>query len=141
MLTRDQLLSKGAEMPTAEVAVPEFGDGATVRVRGLSSKQRFDWRMSAVKAGEGEPAPDPTAYLVVLGAIDADGARIFPNIQDVDNVADMRGDIVERIADKVMELSGLTDAKAVEAKNDSGASLSGSSPTVSPATSDGPSPS
>lgn len=120
MLSRDDIL-KQDELPTTEVPVPEWGDGATVRVRGLTSKARFKWARMAGKAAEGE-GPEPTAYLVALCAIDKDGGRLFTD-QDADALAEMRGDIIDRIATAVMELSGLgkgADAAVLDAEGNSG---------------------
>lgn len=136
-LNADQIRA-ATDMPTAEVPVPEWGEGATVRVRGLSAKQRFDWSLSSQKAAAGEPAPDPLSYLFCLGAINDDGARLFPQAQDADVVAELRGDVIDRVTTKIMELSGLSDVAATDAGKDSTKTPSGSSPTSSPQTSDTP---
>lgn len=136
-LTRDEILSKQGDVPTKKVEVPDW-DGV-VRVRCLSTKARLKWALNRDKALAGDPdVPDPTAYLVTLGAIDDNGALLF-QIQDCDALSVMRGDYVDLVSDAILELSGMTDKAAVDAEKNSATSPSGDSPIESPVTSDAPS--
>lgn len=139
-LSRDQILAKQDDLPAADVPVPEWGDGATIRVRGLTAQARFDWGIARDKAMAGEAAPEPTSYLIALAAVDDAGNPLFQG-QDADAIASLRSDITERLAGKILELSGIGEAAAEAAAGNSGATTSGASPTSSPATSDAPSPS
>lgn len=138
-LSRDEILKRD-EMPTREVPVPEWGDGETVRVRCLNAAGRLEFGVASQKVISGEPGPNPTALLVALSAIDDHGARLF-HLQDVDALAELRGDVIDRIATAVMELSGLGDDKVAEAEGNSEATPSGTSPSGSPETLVAPSPS
>lgn len=137
-LSRDQILARQGDLPTADVPVPEWGDGQTIRVRGLKSGERLQWGLVQQKVSGGDSeAPDPTALLFVLGAVADNGERLFQT-QDVDAVTELRGDVVERVAEKVMGLSGMTTAAQDEAEGKSAATPSGASSSDSPATSDAP---
>lgn len=130
-------------MPTREVPVPEWGDGEAVRVRGLSANGRLEFGLASQKASNGEVGPNPTALIVALCAIDENGARLF-QIQDCDALAELRGDVIDRIALAVMDLSGLgatstaTETVIAEAEGNSDASPRGDSPSSSPETSAAP---
>lgn len=140
MLSRAGILAQSDDMPTDTVPVPEWGDGETVRVRMLSTKARLRWVLARDKAlGGEEDAPDPSAFLVTLGAIDEHGALLF-QLQDCDVLSDMRGDIIERISDRILELSGMTDAAAKDAEKNSAESASSTEPSSSPSDSDAPLP-
>lgn len=139
-LSRDAFLNQAPPVPTKDVPVPEWGDGATLRLRCLTSGGRLEFALAQQKASAGEPGPDPTALLVVLAAVDDSGARLFQT-QDVDNISEMSGDVIGRLAGEVLELSGLTDQAAKDAEGNSEATPSGDSPSDSPETSDAPSPS
>ena len=138
-LSREAILAKQDDLPVEDVPVPEWGDDATIRVRGLSSQARWDWAMQRQKAVDGDGGPEPTSFLVALAAVDDNGARLF-QAQDADAIANLRGDVVERVADVVMQLSGLTEKAKAAAAGNSDATQSGDSLTDSPATSDAPSP-
>ena len=129
-------------MPTKEVPVPEWGEGKTVRIRGLGTRGRLSWRLAVTKVDD--PAydgPEPTALLVSLTAIDDNGALLF-GLHQVDALAELRGDVIERLAEAAVELSGLGDGPAEDAEGKSGADIpSGDSPSGSPAISVAPSPS
>lgn len=137
-LSRDQILAKQDDLPTEEVPVPEWGDGATVRVRGLSSQQRWDWA-KAQQAATDSGGAEPTAVMVAFGAVDENGKQLFQT-QDADAIAQLRGDVVERIAKQIMRLSGIGEDEQEAASGNSDATTSGASLTDSPETSDAPSP-
>lgn len=136
-VTRDQLLSKRDELfPIEEVQVPEIGDSQTIRVRALNARQRWAWAVARDKAIIGEKGtPEPTSLLVAMAAVDDGGKRLFTD-SDAEYVADLPGGLVDRVAEKILEMSGLTDKAAVDAEGNSDATQSGDSPSDSPATSD-----
>jgi hypothetical protein len=139
-LSRDQILARQDDLPTADVPVPEWGDGESIRVRGLKSGERLQWALVQSKVSSGEAdGPDPAALLLALAAVDDTGARLFQT-QDVDALTELRGDVVQRVGEKVMALSGLTSEAQQEAEGKSDATPSGDSSTASPETSDAASP-
>lgn len=137
-LSRDQILARQDDLPTADVPVPEWGAGQSVRVRGLRSRERIEWA-KALDTAKAAGGPDPAALLVAMAAIDTDGKAIFQK-QDVDALTEIRGDVIANISDKVLELSGLTEAAEVEAEGKSDATPSGDSSSNSAETSEQPPP-
>lgn len=134
-ISRADFLSHADEYPTKDVPVPEFGDGQTLRIRCLSSSQRLIWSDAYAKSQAGEPGPDPTAVLITLGAIDDAGKALF-QLQDVDALAEMRGDLIDRLATEVLDLSAMTEPAAKEAEGNSDATQSSDSPSDSASESD-----
>lgn len=139
-LSRLDFLSHADDIPTEEVPVPEWGEGATVRVRCLSIKQRLAWGEAVDNAEQGIAGPDPISILVVSGAVDDDGKPLF-QLQDVDAIVEFRGDIIDRIANKVLDLSGSSEGSLPSAEGKSETAPSLTSPSTSPNDSDAPSPS
>lgn len=130
-----------AELPTREVALPEMGDGASITVRCLKQRERLRWGFALNGAqDEKYDGPDPVAYLVAVAAINADGSPMF-SVQDAESIAELRGDVVERIASAVLEVSGIGEAAASDAEGKSASPASTDSPTTSPPNLDDSSPS
>lgn len=146
-LDRSALLAQATRehTPTDEVPVPEFGDGATVRIRIIGSAARLKWviaRDTAIlqasapaQAGE-ERAElvDPTGLLISLAAVDDDLNPIL-SINDVATLAEIRGDVTERIANRIIKFNGMGDQAARDAEGKSGTSPNGDSPSDSAETS------
>lgn len=138
-LSRNEILSKAGDRPVEDVPVPEWGEGSTIRLRCLSSADRLKFVIARDKAFAGEPAPEPSAYAVVLAAVDEHGNRIFQD-QDTDALSEMRGDVIERLADKALSISAVSEQAVVDAVGNSDATTSGDSGSDSPETSGEPSP-
>lgn len=140
-LSRDQILARQDDLPTVDVPVPEWGDGQSVRVRGLKSGERMKWARTREQYVDGDDkVADPAALLIAMAAVDEAGTRLFQT-QDVDALTELRGDVVGRISDKILELSGLTAAAADDAEGKSDATPSGDSSSDSAETSEQPPPS
>lgn len=105
------------DLPRREVACPEWGEGVAVTVRALTLAQRQGWAARIRALGD---TPDPglsTALLVIAGAVGADGNALFAPEQAA-QLKDKSAAVMERLADAVMELSGLKErALEIAAKN------------------------
>lgn len=119
-MSREQMLAKADEKLFGEVAVPEWGD--TVRVTAMTAGQRFK-----IAQLNGEGKIDGNSMMIVYCAVDDSGARLYPQAQDVDVVSGMPAGIVERIAQKIADLSGLNDEAAADAEGNSASTPSDAS--------------
>lgn len=133
LLTADAILTAD-DKSTADVDVPEWG--GTVRVRALSGDERDGYEASnTIEKGDTlERNPIGTrARLVVRACIDADGKRLF-----ADNQAGVLGQksaaVLDRLWDKIAELSGMTASAVDDAGKDSDATPSVDSASSEPET-------
>lgn len=110
MLNREQILAIN-DIQTEVVNVPEWG--GEVRVRGLTALER-DRLMAEFFDLEGggrmkpEKAAEYRVKLAVLCVVDESGERIF-NDKDTELLGKKNPKAIERIADVVARLSGLSE--------------------------------
>jgi hypothetical protein len=103
-LSREALLG-ATQMPTKVVDIPELGGSVTVR--GMSAKERTQFEKKFVTTVRGKQQRNFDAFreqLVVFCAIDPTFTEA-----DLPALANVRGDVIERIADVAMKLSGITE--------------------------------
>lgn len=108
------------------VPVPEW-DG-NVRIRALRGRERAQFeagiaaRKVTTKDGEktapGELTEKWREWVVAKACVDNAGARIFSDLQ-VDKLGERNGAALGRIADAVLELSGITKAEREEIRKNS----------------------
>ena len=103
LLTKDAILS-AKDSQTADVDCPEWG--GTVRVRGLSAKERDDYEASMLDAKGKVSLKHARAKLVALAAIDDKGSPLF-TAGDVLFLSNKSATPIDRIADEVRRLSGM----------------------------------
>lgn len=142
-LSRDQILAAD-DVQTAEVPTPEWG--GTVLVRSLSGTERDAYEQSMTtmrpsldpkKNGELEAVPDVAnsrAKLVARGCVDEAGNRLFTDA-DIAALGAKNAAVLDRLFDKIAELSGLTPKVEAELEGNSDAAPSGASTSASPETS------
>lgn len=126
-LSIEQILA-ASDIQTEDVYVPEWG--GTVRVRGLTAKQRADWqRASLVQRGRMSEVnfQATTIKLVALSVVDADGKPMFSE-EHTKLLANKSSAALERIADVAMRLSGIGESDLEELSKNSDPSLNGDSP-------------
>lgn len=142
MATRDKFRGLlGSVKPVAEPA-PELGEGESVLLTQLGTAARLDWAVARDKALSGDKGvPDPSAMLLVLSARDSDDpSKPAFQMQDCDWLSsnDFPSPLLERLNDRIMKLSGMSDevdedgkdAAVVDAEGNSDATPSGDSPSV-----------
>ncbi len=95
MSLREQILA-AADRPATPIEVPEWG--VTVYLRPLSAADRIEI------VGRITNGTVPFAVLVALGVFDADGSRVF-TLEDLDALAEKRGEVIERLGRAVMRLN------------------------------------
>lgn len=127
LLRKSDILG-ASDLPTREVAVPEWG--GEVLVRGLTGQQRdaFEMKMaSAQKAGNAHDV-DFRASLVVRCIVDESGERLFTD-KEVAQLGRKSGSALDRVFDVVRELSGMSKAASKEAAENFGEAVGEDSPT------------
>lgn len=117
-LTAESILSAD-DFVYAEVDCPEWG--GPVRVRSLSGGQR-SVITQRVQAKDTENMEE---LLVVMGAVNEEGTRIFTN-KDIDALKKKANAPISRIAKMIMEISGIGSETAAveEAKKNSPLTMS-----------------
>lgn len=120
------------DLATRDVDVPEWG--GAVRIRALTSRQRVVHQQELYRAKQGG-GDDPFlhARVVVLGAVDADGKRLFSD-DDVQEMATKCAGAVERLAAAIEELTFMTARSGEDAEKNSGSPAGSASSSASPDT-------
>src|SRR5947209_3729524 len=105
-LTREQILAV-CDRATAEVPVPEWGEGGVVRVQSMTGKERAAFELKyGVAAGDNGARPTPIEImtrLVVATAVDEDGRPLF-TVEDLDALAEKNAKIITRIFNASVKL-------------------------------------
>jgi hypothetical protein len=121
LLSRADILGK-EDMTYDYVECPEWG--GTVRVRGLLATER-DAYESSIVIGAGTEAQrlnliGARSRMVAKCCVDENGNRLFTD-EDVDALGNKNSAPIDRLFDKIQELSGMTK-KAVELQRKNSAS-------------------
>ena len=145
-LGHDAIL-RATALRTEEVKVPEWADPETgadvVLVRELRGRERDEFEASlAVQRGK-QVVPDTAnmrAKLVARSVVGDDGEPLFSQ-QDVAALGELSAAALNRVAEVASRLSGLREEDLEEMAGNSAAADGGASVSLSPVTSDAPSPS
>lgn len=124
-LSKDDIL-KADDLPAEDVEVPEWG--GIVRVRGLTGTERdgFEFRVAAAQKNGVMGDIDLRASLVARCLVDEDGKRMFTD-KEVARLGAKSGAALDRIFDKVSDLSGMgVEAVKAAAEDFGGAPVDGS---------------
>jgi len=109
------------------VPVPEWGGSVWIQEMTAAARDNFDnWVVESKKDRIGM-----RARIVVATAIDEEGKPIFSEL-DIQDLLVKSSDVIVRLADVGMELSGMNEAAKVEAVKNSEAALKEDSPSDSP---------
>lgn len=139
MLTRDSILS-ASDIETRDVGVPEWG--GSVRLRSLTGLERDSWEASNRLLKGSEYVPNikgAKARLLVRAMVDENGVRLFADT-DAGALAAKSAGVIERLAEVVAQMSGITETAVEDAAGNSDGAPSASSPSDSPNDSATPSP-
>lgn len=96
----------------ADVDCPEWG--GTVHVRGLTA----DERSNIAKKAKANDQQDLEVSIVVCGACDPNGDRLFTSA-DKDQLRRKSNAVINRLAKKILELSGGDDESVAETQKNS----------------------
>ena len=116
MLNREQIL--GAEdLRRIEVAVPEWGDGATVWIQTMTSAAR-DALQSSFVNGKEVAMTNWRARLVVCCLVDANGRRLFDDA-DADAFGAKNAEVILRLFEAAQKLNGASVESVEDARKNS----------------------
>lgn len=130
MLSREAILGH-KDTNIGRVSVEEFGGEVCVAMFSAMEADRF-------RASIGEAGIPMNVLLVILGACDDKGVRLF-SMEDAKALGEQNSKALTTIANKVLEHNGLTGDAVEEAKNDSSETEEGASDSASPSPSEKPS--
>jgi hypothetical protein len=131
LLTRAQI-NAAVDRKWEDVLVPEWGEGATVRIMELTAADRGYIEAGSVVANGQTPQlriDSLKVYrdkLVMFGLVDENFERLYSN-KEIADISKKSGKVIERLAAKVQELSGMGKFAAKEAEGNSVAAPSDSS--------------
>lgn len=135
-LGRDAILAAN-DLEYRDVDVPEWG--GTVQVRSLTATQRdqlslmvvsFDETLKASTKGDAidlkldrKGLAEMKAQVVVWTVCDGDGKRLFAQ-RDIDDVGGKSPDVIDRLYEAALDLSGVTEfgARAIQKNSGTGPS-------------------
>ncbi len=110
ILNRDDIL-KAQDLPIKVVPVPEWGEDAAVRIRGLTAKERDEFELTAVKedfSGVTKAGMiNFRAKLVALTVIDEEGNNLF-SLEDAEELGRKSAQVLDRLFNEARALSGFT---------------------------------
>lgn len=137
LLTRAAILA-ASDLPTRDVAVPEWG--GTVRVRTMMARDRDAFEMRLRDAAKDGSSPNFRAFFAAMCIVGDDGEPVFTP-DDVEALAAKSGEALGRVYDAIIGLNLLASSHVEAAAKNSSAATDGVSSSVSPDTSGEPSPS
>lgn len=118
VLTAQQILDYNDRV-TERVEVPEWGGDVIVRSLTGVERDSYEASMSIQKGDKFVPNPvGARARLVVRATIDEDGARLFTDA-DATKLGEKNAAVLDRLWDKIAELSGMTDKAVADAEGNS----------------------
>jgi hypothetical protein len=131
LLTKAQITA-AVDRKWEDVPVPEWGEGAEVRLMELSAADRGYMEAGTVVAQGMDPTLRVESLkvyrqkLVAFGMVDETFNRVYSN-KTMHELSDKSGQVIERLAAKVQQLSGMGKFATKDAEKNSGASPPGDS--------------
>ena len=126
LLTKEQILA-AQDLPTEDVAVPEWG--GSVRVRGMTGSERDAWEL--LQLDDKKPA-DIRATLLAFTIVDEKGALVFQP-EEISALGKKSAKALQRVFRVAQKLSRITEADVKELEKNSSGAPAGDSPSSSPA--------
>ena len=108
LIDREQLL-KPVPVPIEDVAVPELGDGATVRLRGMTAGQRTRFEQQFVSnTGKQRNTQTLRERLLIQCVIGADDQPMLTP-DDIVAIGQQSSVVIERLVNVAMRLCGMSN--------------------------------
>lgn len=122
--------------PLRVVDVPEWGDGAEVRIAGFDAAGR-EWYLTKARAidGDADAAADFAAQVLARQIVTQDGEAMF-DAAEAAQVGRMSPQVAARLMAIVLEISGLMPAAIDDAEKNSASAPSSASSSDSPSASE-----
>lgn len=111
---RDLLLTP-IQMPTEVVALPELGDGVSVTVKGMSTRERGAFEQQFLKKGAIDPLKSKQARerMLIACCVDDQGNRMF-TLDDVSQLSLQPVALLDRIYAACGRVNGINAEEDVE---------------------------
>lgn len=108
LIDRERLL-KPVPVPTEDVPVPELGDGATVRLRGMTAGQRTRFEQQFVSnTGKQRNTQTIRERLLIQCVIGADDQPMLTP-DDIVAIGQQSSVVIERLVNVAMRLCGMSN--------------------------------
>lgn len=118
VLTAQDILDAN-DVRTERIEVPEWGGDVIVRNLTGTERDSYEASMQVQRGNRYEPNPvGARARLVVRACIDEDGKRLFADNQ-ADALSAKNADVLDRLWDRIAELSGITQKASADAEGNS----------------------
>lgn len=117
LLNREQFLAAPKGITTEDVACPELGKGAEIRIRSLTAAARGMFIKRSLELREKSKSgadADIEKMIVAMSAVDGDGKQMFTE-DDIKALGEYSAAVITRLAEVAMRLSGMTAQAADEA--------------------------
>ena len=111
VVSADEFLNSTAlDRPKCDVPVPELGEGKVIPIWGMTPRERTEWedaqsRLS--KASRSKHKREIRERILVECCRDDAGNKLF-SVEQIERLGQRRGDVVERLVNVALELSGFT---------------------------------
>lgn len=110
LLNREQFFAAPKGIVMEDVAVPELGEGAGVRIRSLTAASRGMFIKRSLELREKSKSgadADIEKMIVAMSAVDEEDKQIFTEA-DVQALGEYSAAVITRLAEVAMRLSGMT---------------------------------
>lgn len=116
IVTADEFLnSPTMDRQKLDVPVPELGEGKVIPIWGMTPRERSEFEDRQSRLSKDQRAKQKTQVrerILVECCRNDDGVQLFTT-QQIEQLGKRRGDVVERLVNVALELSGFT-AKDIE---------------------------
>lgn len=108
-----------------DVPVPELGPGMVIPVWGMTPRERSAWEDKQSQLSEKQRAKQKLTVrerILVECCRNDDGVQLF-TIEQIEAIGKRRGDVVERLVNVALDLSGFSEQDIEKIAKNSGAAL------------------
>lgn len=124
--TAEQFLtSPELDRAKKDVPVPELGTGMVLPIWGMTPRERTTWEDRQSRLSDKQKAAHKLQIrerILVECCRNDDGVQIF-TLQQIEQLGQKRGDVIERLVNVALELSGFSEQDLEKLAKNSGAAL------------------
>lgn len=124
--TAEQFLtSSELDRAKQDVPVPELGPGMVIPIWGMTPRERTTWEDRQSRLSDKQKAAHKLQIrerILVECCRNDDGVQIF-TLQQIEQLGQKRGDVIERLVNVALELSGFSEQDLEKLAKNSGAAL------------------
>ena len=96
--------------PVRDVPVPELGEGKVIPIWGMTPRERTEWEDRQQRLSKQQQAKHKTEIRerILVECCRSDGGSKLFTVDQIESLGSKRGDVVERLVNVALELSGFT---------------------------------